>query len=204
MRHRSSVVIHETLYTDVQTICFCRECARHTSEFPGVPRQDLVNKCPLVYFNRFIMSGIPLHVDFSERDRLEDDIHIPVHPSSLSPLKKGGRAWAVMIVSPICALICNSCSVSLRINGRVSSGARRQTLETFLSILPEPSKAVPPLVISPSLACCNKRICINISDRCRKAQWSSGRILALGARDPRFEPGLGPSFLSFSRSRRPT
>ena len=26
------------------------------------------------------------------------------------------------------------------------------------------------------------------------AQWSSGRILALGARDPRFEPGLGPSF----------
>ena len=27
-----------------------------------------------------------------------------------------------------------------------------------------------------------------------KAQWSSGRILALGARDPRFEPGLGPSF----------
>ena len=31
-----------------------------------------------------------------------------------------------------------------------------------------------------------------------QAQWSSGRILALGARDPRFEPGLGPhSFLSF-------
>ena len=28
----------------------------------------------------------------------------------------------------------------------------------------------------------------------QKAQWSSGRILALGARDPRFEPGLGPSF----------
>jgi hypothetical protein len=28
-----------------------------------------------------------------------------------------------------------------------------------------------------------------------QAQWSSGRILALGARDPRFEPGLGPSFL---------
>ena len=28
-----------------------------------------------------------------------------------------------------------------------------------------------------------------------KAQWSSGRILALGARDPRFEPGLGPVFL---------
>ena len=26
-----------------------------------------------------------------------------------------------------------------------------------------------------------------------QAQWSSGRILALGARDPRFEPGLGPS-----------
>ena len=31
-----------------------------------------------------------------------------------------------------------------------------------------------------------------------KAQWSSGRILALGARDPRFEPGLGPSFCTFS------
>ena len=29
-----------------------------------------------------------------------------------------------------------------------------------------------------------------------KAQWSSGRILALGARDPRFEPGLGPSFFA--------
>ena len=30
-----------------------------------------------------------------------------------------------------------------------------------------------------------------------QAQWSSGRILALGARDPRFEPGLGPSFFFF-------
>ena len=33
-----------------------------------------------------------------------------------------------------------------------------------------------------------------------KAQWSSGRILALGARDPRFEPGLGPSFFPFPLS----
>ena len=34
-----------------------------------------------------------------------------------------------------------------------------------------------------------------------EAQWSSGRILALGARDPRFEPGLGPSlFLDLMRS----
>ena len=31
-----------------------------------------------------------------------------------------------------------------------------------------------------------------------EAQWSSGRILALGARDPRFEPGLGPSFFLLS------
>ena len=40
------------------------------------------------------------------------------------------------------------------------------------------------------------RVGVTGSDHLGQAQWSSGRILALGARDPRFEPGLGPSFLS--------
>ena len=40
-----------------------------------------------------------------------------------------------------------------------------------------------------------RRTLIHVLQYQQKAQWSSGRILALGARDPRFEPGLGPSFL---------
>jgi hypothetical protein len=50
-------------------------------------------------------------------------------------------------------------------------------------------------LISSSSDC---KVFILKSHKAGKAQWSSGRILALGARDPRFEPGLGPYF--FSRS----
>ena len=43
------------------------------------------------------------------------------------------------------------------------------------------------------------RLCPTEIDVQGQAQWSSGRILALGARDPRFEPGLGPSFLFWTQ-----
>ena len=100
-RHRSSAVIPGTLRSGagVQTIHFGEEYVEHTSKFPRVPRQDFVDKCPLVHFNRFIVSGIPLYTDLSERGRLEDGIHVPVRPSLSSPLKNGGKAWAVMIVA---------------------------------------------------------------------------------------------------------
>ena len=90
-RRRSSVVIHETLDTRVQTVCFIGEQAKHTSEFSRVPRQDLVDECPLVHFNGFIVPRVPLHIDLSVRRRLEGGIHVPVHPWSSSPLDNGGR-----------------------------------------------------------------------------------------------------------------
>lgn len=121
-RHRSSVAVHEILHTCVQTICFGAEHTKRTSEFPRVPRQNLVDKCPLIHLNRFIVSRVPLHINLLERSRLEDGLHVPVHLSLSSPLKNGGRVWAVMIVALI-VFICNTRGALLRINGRVSSDA---------------------------------------------------------------------------------
>jgi len=62
-------------------------------------------------------------MDLSERGRLEGRIHVPAHLSLSSPLENGGTVWAVMIVALI-VFIRNPYGLPLRINGRVSSGAR--------------------------------------------------------------------------------
>lgn len=75
-----------------------KNCAKHTGEFPRIPREDLVNECSLVHFDGFIAAGIPLHVDISEGGGPEDDLYVPVHLWLSSPLENGGRVWAAMIV----------------------------------------------------------------------------------------------------------
>lgn len=85
---RSSAVTPKILHPSIQ-MCLRGGYVKYTSKLPRVSRQNLVNQCPLVHFNTFVLSGVPLYRELSEQRKREDGKHGPALSSSLLPLKKG-------------------------------------------------------------------------------------------------------------------